>query len=109
MIGEYTGVVYYEEDEDESSDYITKMLTNKCERTRILPGISVDSAVRGSEMRYINSVWPGKTPPEVSANVQMRTLWCHSAPRVFVIALRDIACGEAIVLDYGPDYFEKRK
>lgn len=104
IFGEYVGKVCYADQQDENSHYCANILLPEQIADKV-PPLVVDSNQFGNEMRFINSVSP-TTDKEIQRNVEFLTLWVADRPRIMLCALKQISVGQALILDYGVEFFK---
>jgi len=107
VLDEYVGVVRYLHDiENERDNFYVAQLLWSDQLASSVPPLVIDAKDVGNETRYVNSV-SATTPPSVVENARLETVWCRGMPRILLIAIADIRQGEAVVIDYGCEFFDE--
>jgi hypothetical protein len=99
FIGEYVGKVIYQKDILDSKYVAMFYFGSSLPQSLRDNPMCIDAQEGGNEMRFINSVSP-ITPPDITQNATMSTVWCRGELRIVISATRSIAKNEAIVLNY---------
>ncbi|HSX04045.1 MAG TPA: SET domain-containing protein [Rhabdochlamydiaceae bacterium] len=95
FVGEYTGVVRKRKRREENS-YCFQYAIGDDWKTPFV----IDAKEKGNYTRFINHT--------SKSNLEPISVYCAGAMHVILITLRQIAKGEQLCYDYGPDYWTKR-
>jgi len=99
VIGEYTGELITEEEEERRYKiYKAHKMSSYFYETK-KPGLVVDAGHMGNHTRFINHSCDGD-----NCRVFMEII--DGVPRVWVVAMKDILQGQELFLDYGKEYFK---